>query len=115
MTDYSDRAAPETPELTAHQREMLSLVEQQDLLDSFNQVLIDRGIALQVSAVEFNELAFVSVEDAGIGPDPSTLPDTGGGPPGSVYICRRDPPGTGPWVCSCENPPEHPPFSIQPG
>jgi hypothetical protein len=94
MTGYSDQTQPDKSELSASQQEMLDLLEQRELLDAFNQVLIDRGIPLEVTRVDFRDLPRVSAEDAGIGPDPSAGPDV---PPGTHnYMCTN--PG-GVWVC----------------
>ena len=70
MTEYADQAHPDKPGLSAHQQEMLDLVQQQELLDAFNQILIDRGIPLEVARVDFNDLPLVPVSDAGLGPTP---------------------------------------------
>jgi hypothetical protein len=111
MTEYGDQAHPDKPGLSAHQQEMLDLVQHQELLETFNQVLIDRGIPLEVARVDFNDLPLVPVSDAGIGPDPSAPPDTSGGTPGAVYTCTQS--ASGHWVCICDASPDPPPVSVQ--
>jgi hypothetical protein len=97
MTSYQEQP---TPALTEHQQRTLASVQDQGLADALNQVLIDRGLALSIRAIAFQELAPVPASET-IGPDPSTGPPTAGLPsvPGINYVCEQL--SSGDWVCKC--------------
>ena len=90
-----------TRQLDDRQLELLSRVEQREIVDAFDPMLVDRGIPLRVRGVEFAEFAAVPAVEP-IGPDPD-VPPSDMPPPGGVYICWREV-EHGPWVCISGNP-----------
>ena len=96
MTGYQSEP---TPQPTEHQQRILASVQQQDVIDALNQVLIDRGLALSIRAVAFQE--FEATPADSIGPDPSTGAPVSDLPvvPGINYVCEQL--SGGAWVCQC--------------
>ncbi len=97
MTEYQNQAAPQ---LTEHQEQILASVQNKEVLDALNQVLIDRGLALTIRTVTFQELEAIPASDP-IGPDPSAGPPISGlrVVPGVNWVCEQL--SSGDWVCMC--------------